>query len=200
MTWVKVCGLTGADQVEAAQAAGADALGFVLVETSPRAIPPATAARLIAQASAASVILTLDAPPEALIELAGQLGAGGVQPYGAHAAAAAAAATAAGLTVLRPVAAEDLPSLSEIPAAEIPLVDHRSKGRLGGTGVSFDWARLEGVQRPFVLAGGLRVDNVASAITTVRPWGVDASSGLESAPGVKDVRLIEAFVREAKQT
>lgn len=199
MTWVKVCGLTGADQVAAAQAAGADAVGFVLVEASPRFISMAAAGRLIAQTTAMPVILTLDVPPRGLVELAEQLGAQGVQPYGSHATEAAAAASAAGLLVLRPVAAGELSSLDGIPETEMPLIDQRSGGRLGGTGESFDWGSLASVDRPFVLAGGLHPDNVGRAISSVRPWGVDASSGLESSPGVKDVHLIEAFVKEAKQ-
>ena len=78
-------------------------------------------------------------------------------------------------------------------------MDHRTADQLGGTGVVLDWSRLAGVRRNFVLAGGLNPGNVTEAIEVTGAWGVDASSGLESTPGVKDVGLIEAFVKEAKR-
>ena len=67
----------------------------------------------------------------------------------------------------------------------------------GGTGVSLDWAVIDRPDRPFVLAGGLNAGNIGEAIATLRPWGVDASSGLESQPGVKDAAMVAAFVEEA---
>ena len=87
--------------------------------------------------------------------------------------------------------------LAAISGDELPLLDSDS---IGGTGTTFDWSWLDGLDRPFVLAGGLGPDNVAAAVERVRPWGVDASSGLESAPGVKDLAKVAAFVNKAKAT
>ena len=85
--------------------------------------------------------------------------------------------------------------LATIPGDELPLLDSDA---IGGTGLTFEWSWLHGVDRPFVLAGGLGPDNVTDAIERVGPWGVDASSGLESAPGVKDLARVAEFVRKAK--
>jgi len=199
MTWVKVCGLTAPEHVAAAEAAGADAVGFVLVPGSPRAISEDEVAGLIDHTSVTSVLLTLDRTPSELLALVTRLRASAVQPYGDYAAAASAAAGEAGLMVLRPIAADQIPSAPLVPAGEIPLIDHRSDGRLGGTGQAFDWALLAGLDRQIVLAGGLHPGNVTGAIRAARPWGVDASSGLESSPGVKDTGLIETFIKRAKR-
>jgi phosphoribosylanthranilate isomerase len=199
MTWVKVCGLRTPEDAEAAAAAGADAIGVVFVPTSPRSIAPDAAGPVLEAAGRSeTVILTIDLPPSELLALALRVGADGVQPYGAHVDDACAAAAAAGLRVLRPVPASGIATLELIPDTQMPLIDHRSDGRLGGTGQRFDWSVLDAVSRDFVLAGGLTPDNVADAVRTVGPWGVDASSGLESAPGVKDPARIRAYVEAVR--
>jgi phosphoribosylanthranilate isomerase len=195
MTWVKVCGLRRPEEVEAAVAAGADAVGFVFYEPSPRNIAPSLARSLGESAGVLTVAVTVDLDADSLLHLADLSAVGAVQPHGAHAAEAAAAAVAAGLAVLRPVPVGGPVDLAAIPGDELPLLDSDS---IGGTGVSFDWSWLDKLDRPFVLAGGLGPDNVAEAIEQVRPWGVDASSGLESAPGVKDLATVAAFVEKAK--
>ena len=81
----------------------------------------------------------------------------------------------------------------------MPLLDTYSPADHGGTGVSFDWSLIDDPGRPFVLAGGLGPDNVQQAIATVAPFGVDASSKLESTRGVKDATLIRDFIQEAKR-
>jgi phosphoribosylanthranilate isomerase len=78
------------------------------------------------------------------------------------------------------------------------LFDTAVSGLHGGTGTAFDWSLLAEVHDPFVLAGGLGPDNVAEAIAVIRPFGVDASSRLEVAPGIKDPDSIRAFIKEAK--
>ena len=198
MTWVKVCGLRTSGDVAAATEAGADAVGFVLVPESPRAIRPNLAARLIADCELPSYLLTFDASPSEVLDLASFTGASGVQPYGADAADAAAVARKAGLAVLRPRKVTDDLDLASIPDDQVPLLDTSVPGKLGGTGVRFDTALLPEIDRDWVMAGGLDADNVADAIAAVGPWGVDASSGLESSPGRKDHALIRAFVAAAK--
>ncbi len=195
MTWVKVCGLSRPAEVEAAVAAGADAVGFVFYDPSPRAVSPSVARALGADAGALTVAVTVDLDADSLLHLADLAGVGAVQPHGKHADRAAAAAVEAGLSVLRPLAVTGPVDLSGIPGDELPLLDSDS---IGGTGHAFDWAWIEGLERRFVLAGGLGPDNVEAAIARVEPWGVDASSGLESAPGVKDLAKVRAFVGKAK--
>lgn len=199
MTWVKVCGLRTHAAVEVAERAGADALGFVLDVRSPRAVTAETAGRLIASATVATFLVTVDASPSQLLDLVSFTHASGVQPHGAQAAEAAEAARRAGLSVLRPVAVTPGLDLGELPHDQIPLLDTAVPGLHGGTGVRFDISLLPPIDRDWVMAGGLGPDNVAAAIRELRPWGVDASSRLESSPGHKDHDLITAFVREAKQ-
>ena len=87
--------------------------------------------------------------------------------------------------------------MGTVEEGQIPLLDTYRAGVHGGTGEVFDWDKIPDLARPFVLAGGLGPDNVAEAIGRVAPWGVDASSGLESAPGVKDPERIRAYVERA---
>ena len=197
--WVKVCGLSRPEDVTAAVEAGADAVGFVLAE-SPRQVSPEVARALGEGLTVERVLVTVDALPDQLMRWAEEAGATGVQPHGRHSAAAGDAAIAEGLIVLHPVPIQSEFDLDDVAADRVPLLDTYESARHGGTGSAFDWTLIEGVQRDFVLAGGLRPGNVARAIAEVSPWGVDASSGLESAPGEKDPELIRRFVREAKQT
>ena len=197
--WVKVCGLSRSEDVTAAVEAGADAVGFVLAE-SPRQVSPEVARALGEGLTVERVLVTVDAIPDQLMRWVEEAGATGVQPHGRHSAEAGDAAIAEGLLVLHPVPVQTRIDLDDVAGDRLPLLDTYESARHGGTGSAFDWTLIEEVRRDFVLAGGLRPDNVAQAIAEVSPWGVDASSGLESAPGRKDPELIRRFVREAKQT
>lgn len=198
MTWVKVCGLSTEGMVAAAVDAGADAVGFVHWRRSPRHVELGRIARLAEGVPVATFLLTVDMAVPVVLGAVEETGLTGVQPYGAGADAVVAAALALGLTALRPVrAVEPL----ELPDADgsIPVLDTPNTDLPGGTGRSFPWQRVANLDVPFVLAGGLGPGNVGEAIAMVRPWGVDASSGLESSPGVKDVGKVTAFVEEAKR-
>ena len=197
MTWVKVCGLTRVEDIAAAEAAGADAIGLVLVPESPRAITIDRAAELAATVKTQGVLLTKDLLPEDVVAAALAVGVDAVQLYGVHASEAAEMAAAVGLFVLRPVEVDF--ELGLIPESHVPLFDNRSGFNLGGSGLPFDHRLLPTTDRRFVLAGGLGPDNVGDVIRATRPWGVDASSRLETRPGVKDHDLVARFVREAKQ-
>lgn len=199
MTWVKVCGMRTVADLEAAADAGADALGLNLIPGTPRYVEVEDAARLASRTRVPAVILTLDARPHELVELLHRVGAAGVQPYGDHAPEAAHAAAGAGAFVLRPHRVRGPVDLATIPLGHTALLDGYSPQRLGGTGrqVDPDWLPPPGSR--YVLAGGLDPSNVADAVSLHRPWGVDASSGLESAPGVKDPARIRSFVRNAKR-
>ena len=198
MTWVKVCGLRTVRDVEVAAEAGADAVGLNLVEQSPRVLTPQRATALAAASDVPVVILTMDLGASALLETIERVGADGAQPYGAYAEEAAEAARAAGKLVLRPIRVRGSVELRRIRDGIIPLLDGYTPEAMGGTGTPVPPEWLPEPGSLYVLAGGLGPDNVADAIWRFRPWGVDASSGLESSPGVKDLDRIRAFVKEAQ--
>lgn len=198
--WVKVCGISKRTDLDAAVEAGADAVGLVLAAGTPRCLTVDQAARLAGDSPIPGFLVTVDERPEDLMELAERIGAGGVQPHGKHQAEAAEAAVRNGLAVLRPVrVGGDRVSLDHVPPSQIPILDTADARRHGGTGRTFDHDTLPPIHRRWVLAGGMGPHNVAQAVQKLQPWGVDASSSLESALGVKDPALIQAFVREAKR-
>jgi len=198
--WVKVCGLTRPADVVAAIEAGADAIGLALVERSPRCIDAQRASELAAVAKGrATVVVLVEEEPEAAVALARRVGADAIQPYGPHAVEAAEAATAAGLQALLPIGVEGNGPIetSHIPGGVLRLLDTAVDGVSGGTGRTFDWSRAAGVAG-VVVAGGLNSDNVTDAVSASRPFGVDASSGLEAKVGVKDHSKVAAFVAAAR--
>lgn len=196
MTWVKVCGLTRRMDVEVAVAAGADAVGFVSYPGSPRYCSLEAIAALASDLPVTTVLLTVDMDVATALAAVQTTRVAGIQPYGRRSAEIVTAAVRNGLFVLDPVAATD----GVIPdRGAIPLIDTPDEALHGGTGRTFDWGLIGGIDRDYVLAGGLGPANVAAAIEQVRPWGVDASSGLEAAPGVKDPGKVTDFVRKAKQ-
>ena len=201
MTWVKVCGLTRESDVAAAVDSGADALGFVLVQGSPRQISTERAADLMDGVPALRILLTVDASIGEMAAAVDASSPDGLQPYGNQADEVAAWGQANGLIVLHPLrrGAAGSWGVGTVPEGQIPLLDSATGADLGGTGVPLDWDSLPRPARPFVLAGGLDPSNVSIAIATLRPWGVDASTGLESAPGIKDTARVAAFVEEAKR-
>ncbi|GMQ84445.1 MAG: N-(5'-phosphoribosyl)anthranilate isomerase [Acidimicrobiia bacterium] len=202
MIWVKVCGLSEERDVAAAVEAGTDAVGFVLAEGSPRRVSIHRAASLMDGVPALRILVTSNMEPGEIAAAVATTGADGIQAHGRHAAPAAAAGVATGWFVLRPVAMSTEPPEPDpatVPRGQIPLLDSAGATSLGGSGVPFDWETTGAIDRPFVLAGGLSPDNIRTAIDQVGPWGVDASSGLESAPGVKDPVRVAAFIEEAKR-
>ncbi|MFV1971184.1 MAG: phosphoribosylanthranilate isomerase [Acidimicrobiia bacterium] len=202
MTWVKICGMTSHEAVEAAVTGGADALGLVLAQDSPRALTIEQARDLADGVPIAMFIVTVDSAPGEALQAAEQVGATGIQAHGHRSLDVAAEATEAGYLSITPIpvgADGGTIDLAEIPSSSLPLFDTASADHHGGTGVTFDWALIPDPGRPFILAGGLGPDNVAEAIEVVHPFGVDASSRLESEPGVKDPARIVAFIEQAKQ-
>ena len=203
MTWVKVCGVTDTVALDAVVFGGADAAGFVLVESSPRHVSTERARYLMDGVPLTCFIVVVDMTVEEALTAADVTGADGIQAHGLHAAEVSAAALEAGYLSLYPVNVRSggiSASLRGIEPAAVPLLDTYSPDEHGGTGVSFDWTLIDDLGRPFVLAGGLGPDNVAQAIATVAPFGVDASSKLESTRGVKDPAMIKDFIQEAKRS
>lgn len=203
MTWesdglyVKVCGLRDERDMEAAAEAGADAVGFVWYRPSPRHLELSEIARLVTRTELRTVLVTADVDSATLVDAASRTGVDAVQPHGAHSVVSIAAARRIGLDIIHPVGAgEEVPPMI---GGDLLLVDNPDSELPGGTGRAFEWDLAAVIDRPFLLAGGLGPDSVAKAVRKVRPFGVDASSGLESSPGVKDAGAIRRFVQEAKQ-
>jgi len=197
-TWVKVCGLTRPVDVAAAVEAGADAVGFVIAPSSPRFVTLELAADLAADVAVQRVLVSVDLTADEVIAAAAASGIDGVQAHGRHAHAAAAAAVAAGLFVLQPEPVAVPFVAPVVVSGAMALFDTADPDLLGGTGRTFQWDLVADLPGDFVLAGGLGPDNVAAAVASVRPFGVDASSKLEAAVRIKDHSKVAAFVREAK--
>jgi phosphoribosylanthranilate isomerase len=208
--WVKICGLSTPETLDAALAAHADFVGFVFFPPSPRHVDLATARRLADRVGgrAGKVALSVDADDAALEAIVAALAPDLLQLHGHETPARVAAVRHRfGLPVMKaiPVAeAGDLAVLADYAAvADRLLFDARpprGATRPGGLGARFDWRLLERLETrvPFMLSGGLDPDNVAEALAVTRAPGVDVSSGVERAPGEKDPDKIRAFIHAAR--
>ena len=194
MTWVKICGLSTKADVEVAQSAGADAIGFVLAEGSPRRVGEEQAAALVAHADVPTYLVTRDLGPSDVVGLMARTGASGLQPHGVHGREAATVALEAGHHVLFPLVAGGTIAWESLPDGARAIVD----GPDPGTGMAVAWKPLRAAPVPFVLAGGLDPENVRMAIIASGASGVDVSSGVESSPGRKDPGLIRTFIERVK--
>jgi phosphoribosylanthranilate isomerase len=207
---VKICGLSTPDTLDAALQAGADMVGFVFFPPSPRHISLQTARELGRQAKgrAIKVALTVDADDATLANIMETLRPDILQLHGNETVARLRDIKQAfGVPLMKVLAVEtpaDLAPLAGCAAvADRILFDARApKGatRPGGLGAVFDWHVLENLdlKLPFMVSGGLTADNVAEAVRVTRAGGVDVSSGVERAPGIKDPEMIRAFIRAAR--
>lgn len=199
-TRVKICGLTRVEDVKSAVAAGADAVGFVFTK-SPRQINIETAMQLIQHVPGhvLRVGLFLD---QGSPEICRVLEAVALDVLQFHGSETQQQCERYGLPWLKAVAMEDARSArqaeEDFPAAMGLLLDSHSRGQRGGSGKVFDWSLSQSLSIPVWLAGGLSVKNVGQAICTVRPYAVDVSSGVETAPGIKDPTLMCEFIRVVK--
>ncbi|MFN3274937.1 MAG: phosphoribosylanthranilate isomerase [Paracoccus sp. (in: a-proteobacteria)] len=209
MAQVKICGLREVAHVRAASDAGARYLGFVFFPRSPRAVTPDQAALLSAEVpvGVARVGLFVD-PDDALLEtVLERAPLDIVQLHGDETADRVAAVRAlTGLPVMKAVGIagpQDLAQLTDYGlVADMLLVDAKpapGSALPGGNGLAFDWRLLQGRRwlRPWLLAGGLTPANVAEAVRLTGAPGVDVSSGVETAPGIKDAGLIRDFIAAA---
>lgn len=210
MTGVKICGLTTAETLDAALDGGAAFVGAVLFEKSPRHIEPLHAATLFerARGRAKVVAVTVDADDARLTEIALILKPDLIQLHGSETPERAERArmlTGAGIIRALPIRSHE--DFAEAEAWE-PFADHlmfdakppEGSALPGGVGARFDWTLLadRAFRRPWFLAGGLNPGNVAEALRISGAPLVDVSSGVESAPGVKDPALITAFLKAAR--
>lgn len=199
---VKICGVTRLEDALAAARLGADAVGFNFWPRSKRYLAPAAARALVARLPpfVTAVGVFVDPSRE---ELLAAMAASGVQVAQLHGDEPPALLDDLPFPVvkaLRVGGPEALDLVARYPRAAGFLLDSPSPG-YGGSGVAFDWAlAARAAERATViLAGGLTPANVADAVRAVRPWAVDVASGVESAPGVKDLELMARFVRAAKE-
>ncbi|MDP3261514.1 MAG: phosphoribosylanthranilate isomerase [Tabrizicola sp.] len=209
---VKICGLRTEADVAAVAAAGAAYAGFVFFAKSPRnlTLPEAKRLALAAPVGLAKVALTVDADDATLDALVAEVPLDMLQLHGHETPARVAEVRARyGLPVMKAMGVADEGDLSGLMemslAADQLLIDAKPpKGAdlPGGNGLAFDWRLLVGRKwlRPWMLAGGLTPDNVAQAVRLTGARQVDVSSGVESAPGVKDAGRIAAFVEAAQGT
>jgi phosphoribosylanthranilate isomerase len=203
-TRVKICGITRLEDGLAAIEAGADALGFVFYDKSPRKVTPeqavaialklppfVTLVGLFVNPSEAEVRKVLNVVPLGLLQFHGDESPDFCEqfrwPY---------------LKALR--MRDGVPQVADLLHGQYArgvLLDAWDEKLYGGTGKTFDWHTIQGLYRniPVVLAGGLTPANVAQAIQIAKPWAVDVSSGVESAPGVKDKSKIEQFISEVQR-
>src|SRR5579863_5148751 len=207
---VKICGLSTSESLDAALDAGADMVGFVFFPPSPRNLSFKTAAALESRVRgrAKKVALSVDADDTLLSYVVDALGPDILQLHGSESPLRVAAIKARfKLPVMKAIAVEskgDLAAIARYAAvADWLLFDARpprEATRPGGLGKPFDWHLLENVDArvPYMLSGGLDADNVGEALRVTRAPGVDVSSGVEHAPGEKDVDLIRVFVRAAR--
>jgi phosphoribosylanthranilate isomerase len=198
---VKICGVTTAEQAVACVDLGADALGVNFVASSPRRVDEKLARAIVEAVGRRALVVGVVAgmTVDAMRALVHRTGVGCLQLHGDESAADVGALLPHAYKAVRVAGPEDADAAEAMPG-EYVMVDARVKGSLGGTGHTFDWAWVVGLasRRKLVLAGGLTPDNVGSAVARVRPWCVDVASGVESAPGIKDLRRVSAFLEAAR--
>jgi phosphoribosylanthranilate isomerase len=241
VTWIKICGITNLEDAQAAVDAGADALGFIFYEKSPRNINPETARGIAAEipANVEKVGVFVDAPASQQLEVYNHVRLTAIQRYPFSGSSTSDSGTAFSLNLFwqppkgyicfpmgfflqNEAAAQGLAEdfarmakeqnesdrgLTPLHAAVLDAIFLDAGGiqEPGGTGKVFDWEKalpLMNVTRDqfkVVIAGGLNPSNVAEAMLTLHPWGVDVSSGVESGPGKKDLTKIKAFIDAVRE-
>ena len=206
-TRIKFCGMTRPGDVRLASELGIDAVGFVFAPGSPRRLQPeqARAMRHALEPLVDAVALFMDNPAEEIRAVVKQVRPSLLQFHGNEDDA-----------FCRGFGVPYLKAIAMAPGARVPdqavtlqlkypgaagfLFDSHAPGTQGGTGKTFDWAGIPtGLNKPFVLAGGLNPGNVFRAVLATAPWGVDVSSGIESAPGIKDGDKMRRFVEEVRR-
>jgi phosphoribosylanthranilate isomerase len=207
---VKICGIKTPKLLEATIDAGADIVGFMHVERSPRYVDLETLQELISAARGrVQTCVVLVNPDNSTVMEVAALSPDWIQLHGPETPhRVEAIRDEAGIAILKALpigSVEDVLGVSAFgEVADRVLLDAKPpKGadRAGGLGVAFDWSLLKALDPnlPFMLSGGLTPDTVGEAVRVVRPMGVDVSSGVETAPGVKDAGLIRAFIQRARE-
>jgi len=206
---VKICGITRKEDLEAAAAAGADAVGFVVdVASSPRNLSLTEAEKLMRQVPpfVKSVLVTVPSTLEELAKTCEKLNPDAVQVHGENMFSAI-RDRLPNMLLIGAVKANPTDAVDHAAEAakmfDAVILDSFVQGKHGGTGVIHDWNVSQHIKqvihpKPLILAGGLNPENVAEAVRTVEPYAVDVSSGVERQPGVKDKLKMIEFVKNAK--
>lgn len=202
-TRVKFCGLTRPGDVRLACELGVDALGFVLVRDSPRLLLPGQLPGLRAAVSPLVDVVALFMNPHGseVLDAMRRLRPTMLQFHGGENDAFCRSFGLPFLKTLPMGAGSEDPGVAakRYPSAVAFLLDGHGPGQSGGRGESFDWSQAPRLVRPVFLAGGLGAGNVAAAISAVRPYAVDVSSGIESSPGRKDGEKMQQFLDEVRR-
>jgi len=230
MTWVKICGITNLEDALTAVDAGADALGFVFHEKSSRNVATKEVQRIVANlpAEVEKVGVFVNQSPDQIAEIVDRSGLTAVQLYQQESAEALSsygalipASHKEPPKIIFVVPGDQFADPGGIHLKSgffwgitkgfrdilyALLLDCISGGQFGGTGRQFDWIKVRATVpalnliRPTIVAGGLTASNVATAMTLLRPWGVDVSSGVEAAPGRKDPQKVREFINAVRNT
>jgi phosphoribosylanthranilate isomerase len=214
MTWVKICGTTNLEDALTAVEAGADAVGFVFYEKSPRNISIDVAMEIVSRLPrhVEKVGVFVNDPVRRVDETVRQVGLTTAQVYSKSMEEWLAWYAACDRKLMLAIPGSTLTDnlWTSLGSAEkrisALLVDSGSGDTPGGTGDRFDWENAKlgiwnlGMKVPVVVAGGLTPENVGGAIKTLRPWGVDVASGVESQPGKKDSVKVRAFVKAVRDS
>ena len=199
---VKICGITSEADALAAAEAGADAIGLMFYEDSPRYVT-ISQAKAISEALPKHIVrvgVFVNAKESLISQAIIDCTLNIVQFHGDESPEECGRFSVMSLKAFRMQGPETLEAMQEFPADGF-LLDAHVEDALGGTGETFNWdlaVRAQELGRPIFLAGGLTVDNVAEAVAKVQPFAVDVSSGVESEPGKKDPAKMRAFVSAAK--
>ena len=216
MTWIKICGMTNLEDALVAVEAGADAVGFVFYEKSPRCVNVDTVQGICSRLpqSVEKVGVFVGEAPESIAETVRQCELDIAQIYQGPSLALTdeffrdfpfrvIPAVSIGLINEDEVAGFHV-AKSERQKIVAALIDSGSAGRPGGTGTTFDWQSISslanGIDLKLIVAGGLTAENVGNAIGILKPWGVDVASGVESRPRKKDPEKVRAFVSAVRET
>jgi phosphoribosylanthranilate isomerase len=201
MIRVKICGITNVDDALLAADAGADALGFIFVENTPRYVTPDAAAAIIAELPAfvTPVGVFWDHPTGHVKAVSETCGLAALQFHGVETAEALAEHRLPTIKTIKVAAPDDLPRMAAYPSSTV-LLDSPARWSEGEARAPISWevARTAAAQRRIVLAAGLTPDNVALAVRVVQPYGVDVNSGVEARPGRKDPDRVRRFIAAAR--
>ena len=199
---VKICGVTRLEDALQAVAVGADAIGLIFVPGSRRCLSLQQARRIsnAIPPLVTRIALVMDPDPHDLDRILDQVSFDLIQFHGSETDAFC---KRFGRPYIKAMSVDEIGAPGwdhAYPGARGFIIDSHAAGAAGGTGKTFDWARFpnsgKSTRRPLILAGGLNIENVATAIRACKPYAVDVSSGVESSPGVKDKRLMRKFMNE----
>lgn len=198
-----MCGITSDDDAWAAVEAGADALGFIFVEGTPRYIEPEAAAAIVARVPPfiTTVGVFIDRTANEIERIMRASGLSLAQLHGNESPAECRRLPVPFVKAIRVRDERDLEALAIYPQARAFLLDTYVADRPGGTGRTFPWeiAAKAARQTRVILSGGLTPDNVALAVAHVRPYAVDVCSGVEASPGRKDHQKVREFIEQARK-